>query len=91
MQLFQIQIIAGYLIKFGHYRHHHIQTVRPPPVVIPVGTHLILHDFACTRYLLRIRRKHVQIGVVLKANLIIAEKNVLIRFTITIFPFVFII
>ena len=77
----------SYLIHLCHNRHNHIQSVAPPPIIILRCTHLILHHFTCTLYLIVFGSNIIQIGIGLETNLIISKQDIFIRFTIRIFPF----
>ena len=87
IQFFQIERVMGNLVKLGHDRHHHIQTVAPPPIIVIGRAHLVFHHLACPADFLVIRVEHIQVGIRLETNLIIAEQYILIALTIRIFPF----
>ena len=55
MQLLQVEWILSNVIQFCHYRHHHIQAICPPPIIIIRGTHLIFHHFTGAGNLVCIR------------------------------------
>ena len=87
IQFIQIEMIARHLIQFGHDRHYHIQTVAPPPVIMIGCTHLILHHFAGTGYLIVVRKNSIKVDICLKTNLIISEQYIFITLTVRVFPF----
>lgn len=80
-------MITRHLIQFGHDRHYHIQTVAPPPVIMIGCTHLILHHFAGTGYLIVVRKNSIKVDICLKTNLIISEQYIFITLTVRVFPF----
>lgn len=87
MQLLQIKRISGHLIQFSHNRHHHIESISPPPIIGAIGTHFIFHNLAGTGYFPFVRLHSIKVDICLKTYLIIAKQNIFITFTITGFPF----
>ena len=87
VQFFQIERVMGNLVKFGHDRHHHVQAVAPPPVIVTGSAHLVFHHLACPADFIIFGGKHIQVGISLKTNLVIAEQYILIALAIRIFPF----
>lgn len=77
----------GNLVKLRHDRHHHIQAVAPPPVIVTGSAHLVLHHLACPADFIIFGSQHIQVGVGLETNLIIAEQHILVALAIRIFPF----
>ena len=93
IEFIQILLIICNLIKFGHHRHYHIQSVCPPPIIIVGSWHFIFHHFLGTGYfiLCRLTVHVIQVNISLETNLPISKENMFHRFTIIIFPLGFII
>lgn len=79
------------LIHLRHYRHHHIKSVAPPPVILTRCAHLVLHDFACTLDFIILRHDVIQVRISLEAHLIIAEQHIIILYPVFILPFRFVV
>ena len=86
VQLVKICPVARYLVHFGHYRHHHIKTVGPPPVVIVRGCHFIFHYFAGTANTFVVGQIPIKIGICLETDLPVSEKHVVRSLAVIVFP-----
>nr|GEU28650.1 HTH-type transcriptional regulator PtxR, putative [Tanacetum cinerariifolium] len=88
VQLGQVLAIARDGIELGHHRHHHVQAVRPPPVIVLRGAHLVFHHLAGTGDLARIflRIEPIQVRIGLERDLPVAEQHVFVRFAVLVLP-----
>ena len=82
VEFVEILHILGDLIEFGEHWHDHIEGVGPPPVVVSLLAHHIVHHLFCPTDLIvvGVHLIHVEIG--LEANLPVAEEHMLHRLAI---------
>ena len=82
IKLIQVFHIAGCLIEFGEYGHHHIQGVSPPPEVVGLHRTFPIHhlDGPGNLVVIGVHGIHVEIG--LEANLPVTEKHIVLSLTI---------
>ena len=86
IEFFEIEVIARSLIQLGHHRHHHIESVGPPPIVVRPSAHLILHHLACTAYAVVVGQDIIKVEICLETNLPIAEEHMLLCLAVVVFP-----
>ncbi len=82
VQFVEVFVVAGDIIHLGHHRHYHIQTVRPPPIVVGRGRHLVLHYFAGAFDAAVVGQYFVKVGINLEAYLPVAEEHMVVRFAV---------
>ena len=88
IELVQVFHVARQLIHLGHNRHHHVERIRPPPVVVHLGVGLIAHHLLGTRHLPLVGREVVEVDVRLEADLPVAEEHIVLSLAISlVFPF----
>ena len=78
VQFVQIEGVMSNLVEFRHDRHHHVQSVAPPPVVVVRSTHLIFHDFAGPSDLVIFGGQVVEVGIRLEADLVVTEQYIFV-------------
>ena len=82
VHLVQVLLVARELIHLRHHRHHHIQRIGPPPVVVGIRVGLVAHHLLRPRHLEFGGEHRVQVEIRLEANLPVAEQHVLHRLAI---------
>ena len=88
IEFVEIALIACSLIQLGHHRHHHIESVGPPPIVVCLGAHLIFHHLAGTTYAVVVGQDIIKVEICLKTDLPIAEEHMLLCLAVVVFPLV---
>ena len=86
VELVEIERVVSHLVEFGHDRHHHVEPVAPPPVVVARGAHLVFHHFACPAYLPVVGGEVVKVDVGLETRLPVAEEHVVVGLAVGVFP-----
>ncbi len=87
VQLVQVALVTRQPVHLGHHRHHHVERVGPPPVVVGFRARLVAHHLTGPRHLTLVGRQLVEVDVGLETYLPVAEEHVVLAFAVVlVFP-----
>ena len=89
VEFVKVDLVAREAVEFGHHRHHHVERVGPPPIVVGPGAGLVAHHLQSTGYAVAIGLTVaaapgdvVEVDVGLETNLPVAEKHIVLSLAI---------
>ena len=86
VELTEILGVTRQMIHLRHHRHHHIEGIGPPPVIVHLRVGLKAHHLLGTFHLLLIGLQVIEVDIRLETDLPVAEEHIVAPLTI---PFVF--